>query len=949
MRKIVTSNNQVELIEVSKDGVILSSIGFQMGELYWTIKNNKVVFYLNDSETPYVNDVWTANLPIIIDDVEYATVEDASAALHHIMNDRFQEQLDQLNEDLAAESARAEEAEQQLDDAIDDERARATSAETHLQTEITELSGTVATFDERITRAQEDARQAFELTEAEIARSTAKDAEHDASISGLTNTLNSEIQRALSAETALHNELLAEAQRAEIAESGITASLNNEIQNRIADVDAEEARAIAAESGITASLNAEIARATARENAIDDKADAEITRSTAKDVEHDTLISGLTSDLADEVARATAAEGTLQDNIDAEEARAIAAEGTLQDNIDAEEAARIADVDAEEARATSAETALHNEIVAESERAQDAEDTLDDAIDAEVLRSTNKDTLHDTLISGLTDDLADEIARATAAEGTLHNEIVAESERAEAAEDVLDVRLDNEISRAASEEQRIENKLDTEIARAEGAESGLTTALNDEIARSTAKDIEHDAFISGLTNNLQSEILRAVARENAIDDKVDAEVLRSSQKDLAHDNAISELTDSIAREASLARTNEAANKAKIDKEIEDRIAADDQLVDTVNSETRRALAAESAITLVLSDEITRSTNKDTEHDNRISANTVSINAEIARATNIEGALRSEINAETSARTSADNALIQRVTAVEISKADANNVYTKAESDSKYATKEGVSGDCYTKAQTDELLNQRAEKALAVATAEYVSANKIINFKNISGSVISSIDATPFLIDGMLDSVSIVNNNLVFVWNTDSGKQTVSIPLTDIFNPNNYYNKTQSDALLATKLDATAYTPSDLSNYYKKSETSGKTEISNALALKANESDLEAHVASTSVHTTAAEKQLWNGKQNALTPGNGIDITNNIISCTAVTPSITVDSTLSTTSTNPVQNKVITSALNNKADSSTLNNYMLKSQIWCGTEQEYNAIAVKDPNVIYLVH
>jgi hypothetical protein len=202
---------------------------------------------------------------------------------------------------------------------------------------------------------------------------------------------------------------------------------------------------------------------------------------------------------------------------------------------------------------------------------------------------------------------------------------------------------------------------------------------------------------------------------------------------------------------------------------------------------------------------------------------------------------------------------------------------------------------------------------------------------------------------MLDSVSIVNNNLVFVWNTDSGKQTVSIPLTDIFNPNNYYNKTQSDALLATKLDATAYTPSDLSNYYKKSETSGKTEISNALALKANESDLTAHTASTSVHTTAAEKQLWNGKQNALTPGNGIDITNNIISCTATTPSITVDSTLSTTSTNPVQNKVITSALNNKADSSTLNNYMLKSQIWCGTEQEYNAIVVKDPNVIYLVH
>lgn len=41
--------------------------------------------------------------------------------------------------------------------------------------------------------------------------------------------------------------------------------------------------------------------------------------------------------------------------------------------------------------------------------------------------------------------------------------------------------------------------------------------------------------------------------------------------------------------------------------------------------------------------------------------------------------------------------------------------------------------------------------------------------------------------------------------------------------------------------------------------------------------------------------------------------------------------------------------NNKVDSSTLNNYMLKSQIWCGTASEYNAITTKDPNIIYLIH
>ena len=46
-------------------------------------------------------------------------------------------------------------------------------------------------------------------------------------------------------------------------------------------------------------------------------------------------------------------------------------------------------------------------------------------------------------------------------------------------------------------------------------------------------------------------------------------------------------------------------------------------------------------------------------------------------------------------------------------------------------------------------------------------------------------------------------------------------------------------------------------------------------------------------------------------GTGLDLTNNVLSVTV--PSITVDSALSTTSENPVQNKVITNALNGKVD------------------------------------
>lgn len=43
--------------------------------------------------------------------------------------------------------------------------------------------------------------------------------------------------------------------------------------------------------------------------------------------------------------------------------------------------------------------------------------------------------------------------------------------------------------------------------------------------------------------------------------------------------------------------------------------------------------------------------------------------------------------------------------------------------------------------------------------------------------------------------------------------------------------------------------------------------------------LTAHTANTTIHVTAGDKLTWDGKQDALTAGTGIDITNDVISCT----------------------------------------------------------------------
>lgn len=88
-----------------------------------------------------------------------------------------------------------------------------------------------------------------------------------------------------------------------------------------------------------------------------------------------------------------------------------------------------------------------------------------------------------------------------------------------------------------------------------------------------------------------------------------------------------------------------------------------------------------------------------------------------------------------------------------------------------------------------------------ASLAYDSNTKQIELRNTSDAVISSIDATDFIKDGMLDSVTVSGGNLNFVFNTDAGKETISIPLTDFFDASAYYTKAEIDG---TFLNAVTY-------------------------------------------------------------------------------------------------------------------------------------------------
>ena len=99
-------------------------------------------------------------------------------------------------------------------------------------------------------------------------------------------------------------------------------------------------------------------------------------------------------------------------------------------------------------------------------------------------------------------------------------------------------------------------------------------------------------------------------------------------------------------------------------------------------------------------------------------------------------------------------------------------------------------------------------------AEYDSQTKRINFKH-GNTVLAWIDATDFIKDGMVSNVEIVNGKLVISFNTDSGKEDIELDITEIFNANNYYTKTEID----NKFDNI-----DLSDYVLQSEFDVKEEV-----------------------------------------------------------------------------------------------------------------------------
>ena len=157
-----------------------------------------------------------------------------------------------------------------------------------------------------------------------------------------------------------------------------------------------------------------------------------------------------------------------------------------------------------------------------------------------------------------------------------------------------------------------------------------------------------------------------------------------------------------------------------------------------------------------------------------------------------------------------------------------------------------------------------------ADASYDSQTKRINFYDNGGNIVSYIDATGFIKDGMVSNVEISEGNIVITFNTDAGKEPISIALTDIINPENYYNKIEVDGKLALKADKSEIP--DTSEFITKEEYNPK-ELATAKALtqlnetKADKTELP------DVSTFATKTEL-NAKQDTLVSGTNVKTINN---------------------------------------------------------------------------
>lgn len=245
-----------------------------------------------------------------------------------------------------------------------------------------------------------------------------------------------------------------------------------------------------------------------------------------------------------------------------------------------------------------------------------------------------------------------------------------------------------------------------------------------------------------------------------------------------------QIADAVAAEAELRVAADNAINAKIGT-----VAENTTVVGLIDAETARADAAEKANAKAIADEIARA-------DAAEKVNAKAIADETTRATGAEGALADRIKTiEDDYLVAADIANFE--TKEEVKKVADDLAAYKTANDAAVALKadKSVVDAMYTNAQIDGFIadaKKYADDNDANTTYTIGYESKVDGEDGHPARIVLTpsegeaqyIDATPFIKDGMLDNVAYneATNTLTFTFNTDAGKEAVTVELTDILAP-----------------------------------------------------------------------------------------------------------------------------------------------------------------------
>lgn len=140
----------------------------------------------------------------------------------------------------------------------------------------------------------------------------------------------------------------------------------------------------------------------------------------------------------------------------------------------------------------------------------------------------------------------------------------------------------------------------------------------------------------------------------------------------------------------------------------------------------------------------------------------------------------------------DNKFVEKVPGKQLSTEDYTNAEKTKLADIEEGAEKNVNADWNAEDGDAKILNKPSLQGYP-DSAIWDEENKNIIFKH-QGTILPqmTISGANFIKDGMVDDVKIENGNLIITFNTESGKQPISIPISDIFDANNYYTKQQTD-------------------------------------------------------------------------------------------------------------------------------------------------------------